>query len=503
MPITYTITLDSTDDGTYNEDITSDVLHLKWQLGMTKPYDTLAAISKASIRVVNDSGRYDDLAIGTALKIQSQKQGENIIPHFIGVVMHTEPTTGTLRRPEALITVMGQENALTQHEVRLPPMLNVRADEAISAILQATPIRRFAYAVYCLIEDANAVINSTSIFPPEPLPQQFETGKSVFAYLGDTWANGIRADSAIQQITKSENGHFFINREGEAVFYNRHHSIMNETAPTVFDNDMVTLEYIFGADRINDVRVQVSPRSIGAANSQLWSLNGAMRLQPNSTQTITAQFAIGERTVGALVFITPQRNVHYIANSKDNGTGNDKTSDIEITVTDLSFSAVELTIRNTSNQTRYLTQLELRGTPLITGNAIFISERDPLAMYQQGKQALDLRLPLLSTVEEAGYIAQYELLRRTQPRGVVSAMEINTQSHPTRARSLTLFDTVTVRDAQTGHEADYIIIGEQHDVNAGGTQHHVCWVLEPDERALFFVINRHAVNDSTRVMLPR
>jgi hypothetical protein len=61
MPATYTVAIDWNDDGDFTdsgEDITADVLALRWRLGMAQPYDNLAAPIAAQITVRNPARAY-------------------------------------------------------------------------------------------------------------------------------------------------------------------------------------------------------------------------------------------------------------------------------------------------------------------------------------------------------------------------------------------------------------------------------------------------------------
>jgi hypothetical protein len=45
--------------------------------------------------------------------------------------------------------------------------------------------------------------------------------------------------------------------------------------------------------------------------------------------------------------------------------------------------------------------------------------------------------------------------------------------------ALTIGDFITVTETQTGHSSDHIIIGEAHELGAGGTFFKTTWYLEP------------------------
>src|SRR5687768_18208103 len=101
-PATYTVAIDFDDDGDFTdpgENITADVLRLEWRLGMTAPYDSLAAPIAARITVRNQSRVYspehssNDFSPGRPLRIQSN-DGTTTRTHFTGFITRVEPMSG-------------------------------------------------------------------------------------------------------------------------------------------------------------------------------------------------------------------------------------------------------------------------------------------------------------------------------------------------------------------------------------------------------------------------
>ena len=99
-----------------------------------------------------------------------------------------------------------------------------------------------------------------------------------FTYVGDTWSDGIPAHSAIRQMVESERGRFFIDRSGQAIFYNRHHLLKDTDSLATFVDDMAALEYDYGAGTISHVQVRLLPRSIGSDGTTLWELESPLRI---------------------------------------------------------------------------------------------------------------------------------------------------------------------------------------------------------------------------------
>jgi len=106
------------------------------------------------------------------------------------------------------------------------------------------------------------------------------------------------------------------------------------------------------------------------------------------------------------------------------------------------------------------------------------------SMSFYGRRTMRLNLPGVSALTQAQYIADFELLRRKQPRGEVSAMTLvshgkNGGSYHAQQLALTLGDSIAISESQTGHNRKYFIIGEAHKLLQGATRFETTWYLEP------------------------
>ncbi|MBZ0275377.1 MAG: hypothetical protein K8I60_04500, partial [Anaerolineae bacterium] len=198
MTTTYTIALDLNDDGDFSdaaEDITAAVLRAEWQLGLPEPFAAIAAIAAAEIMLQNPARAFSPevtagLAPGTPLRIQAS-DGTTTHTLFTGFITRIEPLPGDQGTRTALIHAAGAETALHTARVRLPPQVSRRADEILADVLAAAPLRRTPLAGRWLlgVTDHTELGQNTTL--PDDPPASLEAGKTTFAYLGDTWGDGI------------------------------------------------------------------------------------------------------------------------------------------------------------------------------------------------------------------------------------------------------------------------------------------------------------------------
>ncbi len=503
MPVTYLVGVDGDSDGVFT-DIGADVLALDWRLGLAEPEDTLAAPATAAITVRNPnrvwSPEVNALLPGTPLRIQSD-DGTTVRTHFTGFISRVEPQPGEYGARTAVIYAEGADAAFGQHRIRLPPQVNVRADTVIARVLAQMTLRQpHLKGRWLLGRAGHSELGRNTRLPVPALAASLQTGQSVLAYVGDTWLDGIPADAAIRQVAEAERGRFFLDREGEAVFYNRHHLLRPGAAAVTLEDNMDGLTYTYGDSTISRVQVWITPRSVGAAGSRLWMLDAPQRLPPGDTpQPLVARFRDADyRPLGALVVLPPVRGLDYSANTRADGTGDDRSALVDVTLRAADFSAATLEIRNRSCQPVYL-RAELRGTPVVHGSPLAVEHtyRYGLAVY--GLRQLAFALPALDALEEADRLARYELARRKTPRGLIHRLTLSSRTHRAHILARTLFDRVTVREAQTGHAARYFIVAEAHTVDRGGERHRVTWTLEADRAGTFWLVGGSRLRRDTVV----
>jgi hypothetical protein len=202
MTISYTIAIDYDDDGSFTalgDAISAEVLEASWRLGMARPYERLSEPASAEILLRNPDGAFSpeisENLIGKQLRIQSNDGTSRT--HFLGMIAALEPEAGQYGKQRTRLFAFGREAELMQQTIRLPMLLNFRADEALEQILARLKWRYAVLDGMALI--GNCSIGSCDIFPDAAFAQNLDEGESLFPYLGDDWAEGLPAAQAIQQ----------------------------------------------------------------------------------------------------------------------------------------------------------------------------------------------------------------------------------------------------------------------------------------------------------------
>ena len=505
--IRYTIAIDSDHDGSFRtagEDITAQVVALRWRLGMRQPYDSSADHSRAQITVRSPQGGFSPerrrLQSGTGVRIQSHHDGITR-SHFTGFVDYVEVDGGEWGAQQAVIHLQDLQPWLDDSPLQLEPQVDVTADEVIDRLLSQAIVRRRALAGHCIIDVAGySRIDAVRIFPPQNLPRRLDAGKTRFAYAGDWWHEMTPIRQAIHDLTASERGRFYIDRAGQAVFLNRHHTLVSVTPAAQFADDMSGIDYRYGDLRLNRIALVMTPREVGAGGTLMWQLSQAQRIAPHAELRLNLRFVDGQNEALGLLELEDIEARFHLA---PQGSGAPLTGAVQVEVLQRGLTSIQLQIRSESRRTVYLTALRVIGKPLYRRDRLEIVAADGAGMHLYGLRQLRLDLPALSDIETAHAFAAYEIARRKHPAGRIHSLRLDARARPQDALRLTLFDRIRISEAQTGQrDADYFIVAEAHQVEQGGSAHTVTFTLEPADSARFVIIDDSAVDASDRLLAP-
>lgn len=502
MSVTYTLQVDYDLDGDWTDvgDTLSGVVEMRWFLGMERAFGLVNAPGWAEIDLDNRGQGYSPevtagLLPGLPARIQSD-DGVTVRTHFTGFVEEVRPTPGISWR-KATVRLGDYARELEANIVRIPLALDVTADEALAAVLERCVLRYAILSGFMIIGVGGYDLLDTGKLFGDAVTLAAEVGSSTLPYVGDTWGDGIAAGQAIRQIVEAERGRFFWTRGGVPTFYNRQHTLIDSTVDASFSTGQM-LEYRYAADVVTWVRLRYVPRSVGAAGSVLWTGADTYRINPGVTREIVVAFHDSLlHQIGATVVLELYPQTDYTVNGAADGSGVDYTDVVETTLRWADGSGAMIQATNGLTVPVWLRGLQVRGTPLNREDPVVLEVTANEGRTFYGVTRLDLELPLVSASEDALAIAAYELGRRRYPHGTLGEIRVSAVLDSVDVLALTLFDRVTISEAQTGHEADYFIISERHRVML--MAHEVTWGLELADSGLYFIIDTDVL-DGTHVL---
>jgi hypothetical protein len=147
-------------------------------------------------------------------------------------------------------------------------------------------------------------------------------------------------------------------------------------------------------------------------------------------------------------------------------------------------NSATLKIVNTGLVSAELTTCVVKGCKITDYGRMEAKAQDGLSVAKYGRRTMKMNLPSVDSIEYAQMIADYEVNRRGELRGMVS--QVTLASHGTKgggnhAHQLarTIGNVITISETQTGHtNRRYAIIGEAHRLTKGATLLETTWYLE-------------------------
>lgn len=525
MTTTWTIAIDwertGTFDGTY-DDVTDLVISANWFLGMRKPYADVADDSMLKLVLNNSDRRFSPENSNSALfgwlapfrpiRIQSNN-GTTIRTHYSGWVESIEPGVNQYGERRVTITCAGAMLFFENIETNIELQENKRTSEIIDVLLDEVRIPPSleddtTTGKQSAILDYPGANLDEIVLPDVQLPRSLQDGRTRLPYAADNWTRQPNSPDAprqrfnvyhaIKDVTAAERGRFFFNRDGEAVFWNRHNLLLEQTVQATFDNSMTDLKYTFaGLDEFkNDIQVLYHPRKLGDGSNTLLA---EMVYDPdNPTEgiilrkgeerdiNISYQDEDANRVGAKEVYITNVVWAGAALVTYVDADGYNRTTSVNAYPGHLTLipKANGATLRfRTENRISHLLAYEIRGQAVIDMGEKEMSARDGLSIMKYGQRTLRMNLPSLQHNEVAQDVADFELARRKEPSGKVSEVTLKSHGkaggdHHADQLKLTVGHRIRVKEQQSGHDSEYFIIGEAHRLSDSASLLETTWYLE-------------------------
>ena len=497
MTTRWTIGIDWDRDGDYTDE-TARVLSASWTLGFQQAYMDVGNDAQLTLILRNQDRRftpensagslYGKLAPLRPVKIESN-DGTTTRRHFSGWVQSIHPAANRNGERIAMIRVSGAMQFLKATETKIELQENQRSDRIIDTLINEVIFPPALSDSWVLGDpDYSKLGESTKLANLEAY-SNYEEGALTLNMVGDNWVRqGGYSDQlkdtfdvyrGIRDITAAERGKFFFDREGKAVFWNRHHILDKDAIDATLDDDMTDMKYTFASldQTKNEIIVTCHPRSVAAAPTTLWELKDAIiRVAPGETREVYVKYKdekekrIGGKdvTVEGLEYLQGKCTVEVEA--KANGAN--------------------LVFKNESDDTEAVVEKCLvKGRKIVDEGQMDARAIDQTSITYFGRRTMNINLPSIDDLDQAQDIADFERNRRKTPFGL--AQMITLQSHAERGGArhadqleLSIGSLVRLRETQTDHEGTYFIIGEAHELARGGKHWTTSWYLEPQVETL-------------------
>jgi hypothetical protein len=359
-------------------------------------------------------------------------------------------------------------------------LTNVRADQALAALIAAAPKR-----------------------PRKVVAGQ---GSEVYAYAFDT-ARGESALREGQRLTQSEFGMLFMRGStdggGVLVFEPRG---VRRTAVAEFElSDYVDFDADQGLASVrNRVKVGVFPRQIDDPSPVvLFTLQSTPTLAPGESLQLECVYvdpAQKAARVGGTGMVPPDETTDYTANALPDGTGADRTADLEVVVEFFSDRG-KATLTNTHASSITITHFQVRGFGLYTYEPVVVEAFDQDSIDTYGEQELAFDMPYQANPLLAKAVADAVLLAWKEPVATAARVRFCADRRYSAdllraALELDISSCVVVRDEVRGLDRAWWINGVEFDLDSDGI-FWCTWHLGRAETTRYWVLDATAPGEFT------
>lgn len=324
------------------------------------------------------------------------------------------------------------------------------------------------------------------------------------------WYAANTALYEIKTACEAEGARFFADNEGSLNFWNRQHFNNNpefqESKHQFQFNRMFDLEYPNDQGSIiNKILVKLNPRKVVASAEEMWRYGFAPSIPAGATRVIWASFNDpAPTTVGGI--IEPVATTDYLGNTAQDGTGSDKTAQLEILEFNRFTTGAKITIRNNDGGSVFLFMLRVRGTPAKTAadtadvksseNEIRLENTTSIAKYgERPAGGLTIENKYLANEDDATTLAQSILDSNANPldRVILKARAIP---------QLNLGDMITVVNEDTANSLLMRIMAMKLTMSEDGFDQEIhARSVTSVESLSYFTINESAI-EGTDVISP-
>lgn len=403
---------------------------------------------------------------------------------------------------EPTMTITAEDVMLQLLDKEYVPALetSVTSNTVISNMLNKGDLFAYPYdKSYWMLGVTGSSELDVSTYLLASAPTSFETGVHTFPYAGDATdrGNGINAQQYVRDVMAAEVGRFYWDvRNARFAMHNRQHDSLNDASQvtaTFVESDLDSVSYVYGQDVVNQLTIEFTARTVGGANSVIWSASGLPYLLKGNTQRKfnARYFDATDNTlkIGATAFTQIQNGTDIIANTASDGSGTDMSNQVSMTV-DSGATGATVYVGNGTTTDAYIRTLQLRGTPLTQKQDTY-DTLDGTSRRDHDLYPKVLSIPLMDDPDDAKNYADYQVARFKDPFARLASVTFTSLHNATTlsaAINRVIGDRITVQ-LNNGHDADYFIVGESRTITIGGDiPAQITWILEPAQRQLFWVL---------------
>lgn len=476
--------------------------------------DVLANPGIATFRGIQGNGPSDRLASTGTMNFSLRNDNGNVARlegYYSPVHANTLPDWGRGTPVRLLATYLGNVYPLWRGKVRtvdpVPGRHGTRRVDVVAydamADLSDFIVREVSPQVLKTEVELQEAIIASMPEAARPVASAYDTALDTYPYAFFDLGEGEDAVSVVQRILASCQGYAYVGADGTYRYMNRHSMMLGLPALTLDDSTMLErgpgLSAPSNLDAVyNRVRMSVHAPALGDVTTDvIYSLPAPIELAAGQSIEVWGTYTDPDNTVrlmGGTDFQAVVAGADYVANSADDGSGDDLTSSVSVTAWPFAATVLFELSNTNENRTIYVTTLQQRGRKIIDVQPIWV-ESYTAANY--GNRTLDVDLVYQSDLriaqDLADYLAAQYIGREIQPAEVAINPQ---QSHDlmVAALSLDFGDVISATETMTGlDDARVHVLSIAHEITValgGAAMLTTRFGVGPHEAATAFILDQ-------------
>lgn len=430
------------------ENISDYVLRANWSSGFVRPYQYVAGLGQASLTLSNTDKRfspeyssgplYGNFVANRVVKINSETT--ELWGGFVDTWM---PQAGTNYDQQCVLKATDGMKFLHDTEI-FPDLQTAQPPYAlVQHILEK--VKENAPELFSLYEFLPDDLENIEV---ETVPYFFDQTPN------EGEESGRQPVDLLEEIFVGIQAKFWITRNG-GVNYKGPAEDGGAVAAT-FDNTAISIDYQWAQNVINECTVHAYPRTYGDFG-KLWRLEDTpFTVDAGATEYIRAYYtdATTGRRCGADATTVVLDNLSYSG------------ANTVATLNDIDAMSAEIKVVNSGGSSQDVLSARLRGNSLRARESIARTRSDATSIAANGRRGEVIDSKWVAKGKWAKRLAQFRIDRFKDARGEVVSLT-GRYDVDSQFADCWIGRKINVQDDQLAHNADYIVIGEDHRWSVG------------------------------------
>lgn len=467
------------------DDITSDILEVKWQLGHNSYYGAMPFEGTMEVKLTNVDRLYSPAFTESPLYGHMKENIRAVVQFkhpdqstwttlWTGWVNSYEVNIGKARERKATIKCNQGIYRFREGNIVINPYENERINTVMNMlVLNSGWVDGFYDEGF---DPAN--------YTEAEVWERIDTGVNSYEYVGDGWNIDISLERAMQDLLEAEDAKLIVNRRGGLELRNRTMYAYTGYPVKIIDiGDYNKTDYKYGGDLINTVEVSVTPKE-SAPDKVIWDSKGDVfaPAEGNSAR-FRLNFTFEEgmpKSIKNIQLNQDNMDVHVATRKRKNVEeeySNPSEVDDPVVLANVTIVAEEVTegevyvyVQNDNNFNVYVAFV-IRGDYIRSGEGItyVYEDADAIANYRAVHNK-KITTKIATSANQTKSLADFRLVRDAYPNGEFTSFEVvaKDRENVEFIESLTVGDIILLSEYQSGEtNKPHVVVGEQANVQNG------------------------------------